>query len=1055
MEEKKTPPNLGEDTSYIEADFNLIFQQLDGLSYAGKYESIFKNLKSLLIDSHQKNQKLAKTVQFMNQKVIDNATSVQSLLKMSENDTIEIDRYKLEFEKVLSLVSVSQNKEVRAKELCDSLKEKINKLTKVVSEQSVNEDTATQLKLDLLNYQNETKMRQKEMDQLVSDSKNFQHHIEEEIENKENAIITAQNLEDAIRDSDQQYQLIIQSKEQYTQEIGVAKDENTNFTDNADQNVQEISKLKKHLWKLRQTLQHQRSMENEYKVEYENTSHSLQNKIYKKEQITNKNAEIEKKIKYANIRMERSQQEIDNLNAQLKHINHTIENHQKELEEITQKSDIYHQEISELTKKKREYGHTLFEVGRKVTFTEATNLSNTREADSKSRVLQNMSIVVDEAKAVANQAAGLTKLVKSHIATTKKGIQKQDFKSTNLEKEILIFVEKSNGIKVQLLRYEDNANLLQIEIDNAEQLLSHLTKSLDDNEVLNRQTQIERDLIANKITGVEKDNERLEQLVIEKTKAVEDLRKKIDQRTEDIINVHFQTRGLEKQIQSIGSILNITKGLCQQANTTIVGYKAEGQKLRLILDETQKDIKAATAEITNIRSMTNLLRRQVNEKTGSADNESRNVQTLINQLRIKQSAAKQQAEETYVLTQELDKAIAKHDALTKRATMTAKLEVIQIRLAAQLRREQEFCNACVIEFSHPLNVHRYQMMKMMQPDQYKSIQLISYLKTKIEEVKREQIKLDNQKQKLIKKIQANKSNIKSVKITNGENAINVYKNAIAKKEMQLDEMKKEIDQVIQERQEVIETISMLRNKLKQSHITTTNLKKQNQQYLQVPKLHIVTGLDKTRLGGGFSITPDSKQKVQTARFFLTEAKTDENEPISSRDSTPSTTRTKTSSQLSSRKQNSSRINNIVNKTQTPNTSRKPKTNSVLSRPTSTIAYTPNKETEITTSLVKTAEKLSMIEFTPKMKKQKPRSELDKPVKKKTIRTGKTQVKRNDEAKTPRIEFHNSQLSARRSKDETNTQSRPTSRVPEVAIPKNNWKPQSVIKPTVGPYFGPI
>ena len=107
MEEKKPlPPKLDDEITTIETDFNVIFRELSQYSYIGNYGNVFRQLRTLLIDSHKKNQELSKVVQNLNQEIVSNATRVQSLLKMSEIDTLEIEKNKASYEKVVNNANI-------------------------------------------------------------------------------------------------------------------------------------------------------------------------------------------------------------------------------------------------------------------------------------------------------------------------------------------------------------------------------------------------------------------------------------------------------------------------------------------------------------------------------------------------------------------------------------------------------------------------------------------------------------------------------------------------------------------------------------------------------------------------------------------------------------------------------------------------------------------------------------------------------------------------------------------------------------------------------------
>ena len=1032
MEEKKKTPIL-DDISSIEEDFSIIFKELSEYSYISDYNIIFKKLRALLIDSHQKNQNLTKEVQKLNQKIVDNARRVQTLLKMSEDDTQEIEQHKSSYERALAFVSVAQSNELKAKDLCDNMRNTIEDLKQQVALQSEKENTYDQLMADVNDYTLESKSRQEEIQSILENKELALKEVEKVNNSKNEVEDKIHHLEDVITKRDNQIQDMEKANKQYTEDIGNVKKVGEEYTQQSKQNYSDIQNKKNNNMILHKQYQSQQNIKTQYKKEHETIFAKLETKKQNRNHIHKKNAVLEDKINSINSEIERAEIELEISKEKDKTLGQLIISHQKELDEISNQENVLREEITKLVKTKQEKGKVILDLRFKNNIVKIKSDSYAREVDSKETIIHNISFHVGQAEQVTQAEKALTKAVKTCIATVKSENKKQDFSADNIEKETKDFIERTNEINIQLLRFEDNVNIIQSEITSSEKQLEYLNRCLKNCEKLSKDMRDERDKYSNKIDVVVRDNERLNELYKEKAKAVETLQRRIEQRTGDIINTHFQTRNVEKQIQSLESILDITRGLCKQATATSVGYRLEYQKLCTILEEANKDIKSAKAEIFTIRNMTNLIRQQLYNKSQSTEKETQNALTLYHELLTKQEAAKEQAKDTYELSNRLEQLIAQHVQLKRRAGYHAKLEIALIQLNGQLKNEKELAHACISEFSHPYNVHRWRLMKEIHPEQYKNIQLIEFLKTKIEAAKREYMKLNKQKEGLFKKIQKNKTTIKGCKINDGENAMRVYKNAIAKKEKELEEMKKEIDQCIKEREEIINTISLIREKIKHSHIVTTNLRKQNQQFYPIPNLKlytVITGLDKTRLGGGFNIAPErpktpemqaQSHKNQVSRFFLTESQTDKTEPISAQETPPPSNKARPSSAISFASKNpKNNISSIYNNTY----------------------YNSGKQ---------------MKEFTPRIKKERKRNELDQPGKKKPMKTGKVTIKRQEEQRTPRVEFHNSQLSARRAK---NNDSKPSSSLskPMKKIAdnnKSNWRPQSVIKPACGPFFGPI
>lgn len=307
MEEKKQgPPKLDDEINTIETDFNVIFRELSQYSYIGNYGNVFRQLRTLLIDSHKKNQELAKVVQNLNQQIIANATRVQSLLKMSENDTLEIEKNKASYEKVMHLVSISQAKEVWAKDICESLKKKINELSTMVAEQSINENTQKQLKLDLLNYDNEAKCHAEDKKKITKDIED----IYNQIENNQKATVKAsdqiQLLEEAIELESKNNSEIKESNDVIRKDIEQITNDNSQLSLNGENILHETGVLKKTLWQIRQELQNQKDILNQYKNESEKVTRSLQTKIYQRDQLLHMNSKLETKIHFTSTNTEKA-----------------------------------------------------------------------------------------------------------------------------------------------------------------------------------------------------------------------------------------------------------------------------------------------------------------------------------------------------------------------------------------------------------------------------------------------------------------------------------------------------------------------------------------------------------------------------------------------------------------------------------------------------------------------------------------------------------------------------------------------------------------------------
>ena len=82
--------------------------------------------------SHEHERKLIKKVRELNTEIVNNAAKVHTALKLSQEDQQMIGTLRKEIEKAWKMVDVAHEKEVRAKETINQLKDEIKNLSTLV-----------------------------------------------------------------------------------------------------------------------------------------------------------------------------------------------------------------------------------------------------------------------------------------------------------------------------------------------------------------------------------------------------------------------------------------------------------------------------------------------------------------------------------------------------------------------------------------------------------------------------------------------------------------------------------------------------------------------------------------------------------------------------------------------------------------------------------------------------------------------------------------------------------------------------------------------------------
>eukprot|EP00644_Phytophthora_capsici_P004290 jgi/Phyca11/533787/estExt2_fgenesh1_pg.C_PHYCAscaffold_170108 len=120
----------------LESDFQEVLAELEGDKSLERFRLEYEKLHRALKKSNGQEKKLIKKCRELNAEIINNAAKVQTALKLSQEDQASIASLKKEMEKAWKMVDASHEKELRAKETIQQLKEEIVNLGRLVEQGS-------------------------------------------------------------------------------------------------------------------------------------------------------------------------------------------------------------------------------------------------------------------------------------------------------------------------------------------------------------------------------------------------------------------------------------------------------------------------------------------------------------------------------------------------------------------------------------------------------------------------------------------------------------------------------------------------------------------------------------------------------------------------------------------------------------------------------------------------------------------------------------------------------------------------------------------------------
>ncbi|RHY33878.1 hypothetical protein DYB34_010677 [Aphanomyces astaci] len=118
----------------LEKDFQEVLTELVGDKSLERFRLEYEKLHRALKKSNMQEKKLIKKCRELNGEIVNNAAKVQTALKLSQEDQTTIASLKKEMEKAWKMVDASHEKEIRAKETINQLKDEITNLSRLVEQ---------------------------------------------------------------------------------------------------------------------------------------------------------------------------------------------------------------------------------------------------------------------------------------------------------------------------------------------------------------------------------------------------------------------------------------------------------------------------------------------------------------------------------------------------------------------------------------------------------------------------------------------------------------------------------------------------------------------------------------------------------------------------------------------------------------------------------------------------------------------------------------------------------------------------------------------------------
>jgi chromosome segregation ATPase len=856
MTDKRQREDLPEsEIAQIEQDFKQVFGEMTDITSIREFSGVFRQLHSLLMDSHAKNQTLSDVVQTLNVQIVSNATKVASLLRMSEADQATIARCRREYEQTWQSASASQAKELGLLEQCDALRSEIAQLNASIEEQGNERNSIHALKADIESYASDTAKRSHEMDVLQSDLDRVQLVEHETTVSMDRIRKTIHDLAVANTHEDEAILKMRESATALQQEVGQLVAENDDSAKLAEGNATALHAQRARIGDEHRELAELTWTRRDFQVETDAMRKGLKAAAESRDRAVTAAEGSARKIRRIAPHIESLEIETSELHSRSARCNDRFARHESELAHLQRDHATSRREIEECQARRRGLVDELVTVMRRHNFSERQIRDSMRAFDTRLRQFQFTKSQVASEVAHSRLTAANSRLVGTDTSAAKGDLEVQNIKVATIEEDLRTYEQRSHEAKGQLIQFADSAAIVEENLDYARRALGRLTKSLKEHDDMIQELQDQRDKINNSIKSVQSDNARLEvDLKVERHQAAT-LKQDLQLRAEEAIAVHFQTRSIERQMTTLTSATESTQRLLDEANVAVHRWKAEEIRLRLTHDEAVKDAARTKAEFSSVVDIAKLITKQLSDKKKEADDNTGKLDSMRHKLRQHAVDFERQTDGIRGLEDEFERGLFRHRWLKQRAAVSHAMQLEIALLETRISKEREIRKKYEIQLQRPMNVHRWTLLKAASPDHYQAIQLVQTLKTQLESTFRRRQRLQDTKVALFKCLAQKNERIRNAHVVDGNYALSAVRDSATSKDRELRTME---DQLRSGRSRVFELESIvgdLKTNIKHSHSLATSVRRKQQKDVDIPTLPIGAKVaERTRLGGGFMLT---------------------------------------------------------------------------------------------------------------------------------------------------------------------------------------------------------
>lgn len=719
----------------LERDFQEVLSELMGDQSLEKFRLEYEKLHRALKKSHEQEKRLVKKCRELNSEILNNQAKIKTALRLSQEDQKTISHLQKEMEKTWKLVNASQEKETKAKETIQALKDEMSNLSKLVERGaglSINqENMAKELRQakEELERQLEEQSAQLEMieNQLIE-----QHKVQEELRGERDvARKMSVELRERLASKESENARELRRREKMGKELQEVRMRLDEKEKDELKLVADVRSEQAKKAEVDRQLSDSKATMDKCLRDYEalatrtsKLSEDLETQVTRNKRMVEDALNAEKEMKFKVMEVGRLRTDNDVLERRVEKEKRSVLHYQQLLEDTKTPLQMAHAEIeslkADLIAAHRQESLVIKEK-EKVAREKEQQLKATHKAEMRTK--EQIELLGEQERATQSVSSELQES-RIELQRLRKAIYTLEIDRERLGQEVQ--EQRGNYIKA-----EEEVKVRETQIADLVRRVGDWEAKLKQQQQLYENVRADRNQTSKALVEAQDEIAELRKKFKIMNHQVEQLKEEISSKDQAVIREHYEYQKAEKVKENVQNELN-RKNQLIAANHELI-HQQDGEMKRLTsairsLDEESLAQRKEYDQVINERDIlgTQLIRR--NDE----------LALLYEKLRVQQSALKAgeyqyaaRLDDVRILKTRL-KDLTREVAIYKNAgghTEEMRREVLSLQ--RELLQERTKVTALSEELENPMNVHRWRKLEGSDPATFELIQKIQTLQRRL------------------------------------------------------------------------------------------------------------------------------------------------------------------------------------------------------------------------------------------------------------------------------------------------------------------------------------